>query len=112
MTRQMRSLVNLDSVTMICPCGASVTGEGDIITDFVEAHRDHTDGTCLEETTDDGARAWGKNPPPEVYNLPHAACPFDTNGDGDCGRRYCPHCGDGSLSVATRRTTPTETTPR
>jgi hypothetical protein len=21
-----------------------------------------------------------------------APCPFDTNGDGDCGRRYCPHC--------------------
>lgn len=21
------------------------------------------------------------------------ACPYDTNGDGDCGRRECPHCG-------------------
>lgn len=20
-------------------------------------------------------------------------CPRDTNKDGDCGRRYCPHCG-------------------
>lgn len=19
-------------------------------------------------------------------------CPYDTNGDGDCGRRHCPHC--------------------
>lgn len=24
-----------------------------------------------------------------------AACPNDTNGDGDCGNRYCPHCGGG-----------------
>lgn len=22
-----------------------------------------------------------------------SACPNDTNGDGDCGRRMCPHCG-------------------
>ena len=21
-------------------------------------------------------------------------CPFDTNGDGDCGQRYCPFCGE------------------
>ncbi len=22
-------------------------------------------------------------------------CPNDTNGDGDCGRRFCPYCGGG-----------------
>lgn len=21
-------------------------------------------------------------------------CPRDTNGDGDCGQRFCPHCGE------------------
>jgi hypothetical protein len=25
--------------------------------------------------------------------LQRIPCPFDTNGDGDCGRRHCPHCG-------------------
>ena len=24
---------------------------------------------------------------------PASACPYDTNGDGDCGRPLCPHCG-------------------
>lgn len=28
-----------------------------------------------------------------VRPLQRIPCPFDTNGDGDCGRRYCPHCG-------------------
>lgn len=22
-------------------------------------------------------------------------CPNDTNGDGDCGRQFCPYCGEG-----------------
>lgn len=26
---------------------------------------------------------------------PPDVCPDDTNGDGDCGKRMCPHCGSG-----------------
>lgn len=22
------------------------------------------------------------------------SCPYDTNGDGDCGQKLCPYCGD------------------
>lgn len=29
--------------------------------------------------------------PPGDYR---AGCPSDTNGDGDCGRRACPYCGE------------------
>lgn len=24
------------------------------------------------------------------------ACPLDTNGDGDCGKPFCPYCGKGT----------------
>lgn len=27
-------------------------------------------------------------------------CPNDTNGDGDCGRRMCPNCGDAARAAA------------
>ena len=33
-------------------------------------------------------------------------CPLDTNGDGDCGRRYCPHCGEASPVTQTTLDTP------
>ncbi len=26
-----------------------------------------------------------------------APCPYDTNGDGDCGRALCPFCGGGNI---------------
>lgn len=26
-----------------------------------------------------------------------APCPYDTNGDGDCGRALCPYCGGGNI---------------
>lgn len=29
--------------------------------------------------------------PPEPAQEP---CPNDTNGDGDCGKPACPHCGE------------------
>ena len=31
----------------------------------------------------------------EAIYLAGRPCPEDTNGDGDCGRRYCPACGPG-----------------
>lgn len=29
----------------------------------------------------------------EAFAARPASCPRDTDGDGNCGRRYCPYCG-------------------
>lgn len=52
----MRAFLNADSVEYQCPCGASVVGEDAPVTRFVAAHRDHTNGKCIETVTADGAR--------------------------------------------------------
>ena len=54
--KPMTSSVDADSVTYYCPCGESVTGEGEIITTFIKRHKSHTNGECIETITDDGAR--------------------------------------------------------
>ena len=57
MKRKFKSFVNLDSVTMICPCGEEITGEGVRIGDFMRRHKDHTDEADVDETINaDGAR--------------------------------------------------------
>lgn len=59
----MTSFVDLDSVTIKCPCGASITGEGECIAEFFKSHKPHSNGTCCETITDDGARVMIKTPP-------------------------------------------------
>ena len=43
--------VDVDDCTVTCPCGASVTGEGIPITQFVKKHLPHTNGRCVEQLT-------------------------------------------------------------
>jgi len=59
----MRATVDLDSVTYICPCGASVTGEGQVITDFVRHHKPHSNGKVEEFISDDGMRCLHSDTP-------------------------------------------------
>jgi hypothetical protein len=51
-----------DWVTWKCPCGQEVTGEGNVIHEFIRQHVPHTNKKCVETLTDDGARfvTWGK----------------------------------------------------
>lgn len=51
------ALVNRDSVEVFCPCGASIEGEGNIISEFKKKHAAHTDGTYSETITSDGLKA-------------------------------------------------------
>lgn len=57
MKKAFVSMASLDSVEIICPCGASIVGEGDRIAEFKRQHRAHTDGTCDHSITADGMRA-------------------------------------------------------
>jgi hypothetical protein len=59
----MKSFVDLDSVTFVCPCGASATGEGKIITEFIKCHKQHTNGELDEFITDDGMRIFSSDTP-------------------------------------------------
>jgi hypothetical protein len=54
---------DLDSVTILCPCGASITGEGQEITKFKSDHKEHTDLEIEETITDDGMRVLSDNWP-------------------------------------------------
>jgi len=56
--KPMRLFMNLDSVDVRCPCGASVSGEGEPIERFIKDHKAHTNGFCEETVTADGARAY------------------------------------------------------
>lgn len=49
--------INLDSVTVICPCGRQITGEGEEIDRFKKLHAEHTNGESKEIITEDGKRA-------------------------------------------------------
>ncbi|MDX9798573.1 MAG: hypothetical protein RBT05_06940 [Bacteroidales bacterium] len=55
--------VDLDYVTVKCPCGASVIGEGEKITLFYEKHREHTNGKVKERITDNGMRVFTADTP-------------------------------------------------
>jgi hypothetical protein len=61
--KPMISFCDLDSVTFICPCGASIVGEGDSISRFIKNHKKHTNGKCRDTITDDGMRAFAQNIP-------------------------------------------------
>jgi hypothetical protein len=59
----MWSFCNLDDVTVHCPCGESVSGEGRVISDFIRNHKKHTNGKCVDTITDDGMRAFSPDIP-------------------------------------------------
>ena len=65
----MQSSVDLDSVSYFCPCGRSITGEGNIIDNFLNNHREHTNGMCEEKITDDGARCLVTKPKPRSFKV-------------------------------------------
>ncbi len=50
------AFVNADNLTVNCPCGASITGEGDIIREFYVSHLQHTNKECIETFTPDALR--------------------------------------------------------
>lgn len=52
----MRSFVNADSVDYRCPCGDSFEGEGDAVQRFIDAHKAHSNGKCVETITPSGMR--------------------------------------------------------
>lgn len=61
MKSPMRVLVAVDDVTATCPCGATVTGEGEPVRAFYREHKSHTDGTYVKSVTDRAA-VWGEQP--------------------------------------------------
>lgn len=66
---QMKFFYDLDSVTIFCPCGASITGEGEALTPFIKEHKPHCDEKAVGICTDDGARCLGSKPEPWEVNL-------------------------------------------
>lgn len=72
MPQPMRTMLDYDSVTVICPCGDSISGEGIRIADFMDHHAKHTNGLCVETITVDGMRAYSEGdnaPQPHTYPL-------------------------------------------
>jgi hypothetical protein len=70
--KPMRYFEGLDWGDYSCPCGARLCTrhrEWEDIRPWIEAHREHTDGTLLEEVTDDGARVYASKPAPTVSRL-------------------------------------------
>ena len=67
--KPMQIFANYDSVDVKCPCGASISGEGTSISVFIDAHKPHTNGKCVNTCTDDGARAYDKKPKPYTRSL-------------------------------------------
>lgn len=46
--RPFRILTGRDEVTVECPCGMTVCGEGEVIDNFIKKHRKHTDGKIVD----------------------------------------------------------------
>ena len=59
--KPFHSYCNLDSVTFECPCGDSISGEGEIIGNFIKNHKKHTNGKTVDYITDDGMRTFSKD---------------------------------------------------
>ena len=56
MKKSFTSFTDLDSVAIFCPCGASISGEGNCVFKFIKRHKKHTDGTRDDIITNDGMR--------------------------------------------------------
>lgn len=56
MKQPFHSEVDVDDVTITCPCGKSICGEGEAIEKFMKAHRAHTNSETHEHLTDRGSR--------------------------------------------------------
>lgn len=52
---------DLDSVTLICPCGARIIGEGEKIEKFRQEHKDHTNKKVDGWITDNGMKVFSEN---------------------------------------------------
>ncbi len=50
-----RSTVDVDSVTIQCPCGQSIRGEGSVVADFCAHHLEHTNGKTEESLSANAA---------------------------------------------------------
>lgn len=61
----MKQYDDLDSSTRVCPCGASFAWSGfdDGLERWMAAHEGHHDGALTAETTADGERMTGPQPP-------------------------------------------------
>jgi hypothetical protein len=59
------STVYLDSMTLSCPCGQSVKGEGSVITNFVKLHKAHSNGWVDETLTPECYRVLTSDTPNE-----------------------------------------------
>lgn len=72
MAKPMRCDIDLDWCTYTCPCGQIICTRhmqtADIVA-WINQHKPHTNGKCLEVTTADGARVWATPPPPKLTNL-------------------------------------------
>lgn len=61
--KAFQTFVDLDTTTIVCPCGARACNDTVDLSEFMKTHMEHTNG-CVDETiTDDGARCLVENTP-------------------------------------------------
>ena len=68
----MHCNIDLDWCTYICPCGATLCTRGvtiGICIDWINCHKQHTNGKMIEHTTADGNRAWSTTQPDREVGL-------------------------------------------
>lgn len=69
MPKQMNCIVHLDTVEYTCPCGSTIDSQGAAITNWLKQHTPHTDGSCEEEVSNDGARCLSSKPEKRTISL-------------------------------------------
>lgn len=70
MMGKMHCDIDLDWCTYRCPCGASFCTRFEMDpTEWLKAHKPHTDGTSLEHTTARGQTVWAVPEPDRVVPL-------------------------------------------
>jgi hypothetical protein len=65
----MTQISNLDSVTRRCPCGASISGQGERIAEWTERHLAHCDGTLRITHASDCLEVLAKIPDDKVVKI-------------------------------------------
>ena len=73
--KPIRSTVYLDWVVWDCPCGSTITADGPSsgFEKWLETHRPHSSGKCLESHDPECSRVMGTVPGPAVVSLPGEA---------------------------------------
>jgi hypothetical protein len=66
---QMKCVVHLDTVEYTCPCGSTINNQGAAITSWLKQHTPHTDGSCEEEVSNDGAKCLVSKPEKRIISL-------------------------------------------